>query len=497
MSIEYGSLTDGQKAFSMYYISCCEGGGDVSDEAWAADNYDAIQYGDPFTLGIMQWAAGAAASLLQKMRGYDGLWQALPQAYRDDLESHGTDYDWWYSRGMTWDEHVQYRQAVFDHLGDAKAAQHDMWYDGDATESLSNYCNAMVNNIGINTDNVKTFFYYMQIYHLSPVLCQQTWQRVGDTDDLRAIADTAVGILSTWRGWETYGSGWSNRMYDYAIAPLESWDGESAPDGWGLDPGSSSTTGGEPSNVDHTDQGSSNASADPSTQVRWVSTNGQDISIHFGDGHELICHEANGGNVWIPHTRGQVTNASAGANPPDAESPADVPKNSTGWAHASELQSDLEAVLGQWTYSQADHGTDPWSNGGYTDCSGMVWWGIHRYEPDTAEDKLAYEDGYPGNTAVLMSACGGEDAAILRSDWGDSLDESRMLPGDIIECQYDYADPYMRGGTSGSHVMMYFGNDVVIDCPSTPEPRKIDLAEVAAEVLWWGVYRPPYHDWAS
>lgn len=496
MAITLDDLTQCQKLWSMWYIAVCENGGDPSalnDMSWAADNYyNNVNYGDPFTLGIMQWASGAACALLLEMQKYDDLWQALPETYRTDVANHGDpegDYRWWGNRTMTKSEHETYQQAVKDHLSDAKNAQYNMWFNGTASESLSGYISGMA-NLGITPSNIKNFMYYMGLYHFAPAYCQETWQLAGDSD-LTTIADNAMGVIRQDRNYNIYGQGWSNRYSrtGYATTLVQNWDGESCPDDWGSDFGTQNIPQ-APNGTTVTD--GANNSEDPNTQIIYVDTNNQDLCIHFASGAKLLCRQAQANNVWIPYTRGKVANPDTNATTPDTDR-GDSSQSSQaptgGWPHTQEAIDMIEPILGTWTYMQGSyedktgHFSDPWKSA-TSDCSGLVWWTYYKLDPDTANKMGAY-----ANTTTMQKTCYWLD---LSGGPNDRPDESKMLPGDIILCNYNTYDSYMAGGHSGSHVGLYVGNDTVYEMLPNTGPTKTTIDGFISGTLYWEVRRPPY-----
>lgn len=481
MAVSYDTLTDEQKAFSFYYIALCEHGGYVDDAVWDDDNYGVA--GDPITLGALQWASGAAAALMETMRDNAAeLWDACPQTWKDDLAAHpSSDWDWWYSRYISWEEHEAWANAVAANLDAAKETQATLWFGYTGGESLQGYFDALSY---ISTDDVKVFFYYMQVHHLSPECASEVWNIAGEQGgDLKRIAAAATNWLRTYytRQWPTYGEGWTNRFMVWALDPLLEWDGESAPPVWGELAGVGVPS--EPGNIGG-DGGSATLGGVSMTVSHAFLQANQDLVLVGSQGEKVVMRRSNAGNVWVAGLGGE--DVSYDSTPPDEPEPPE-PAAGDGWPYAAQAQADLLAILGQWVYSQDNHWSDPWENGGYTDCSGLCWHVTNRYDPATAA-KMAYSDGSAGNTTRMQETC----SWLGISGYQYDAVPDGWLPGDLFLCNYYTTDSWMAGGHSGSHVGMIFADGTVIDMRGTPGPTSQTLQEMADMVMYWEIRRMPY-----
>lgn len=536
MGLSYGDLTECQMKYSFAYIADCENGNSVSKASWAADTYGVDDY---LTIGILQWMGPAALSLIaslyeltgitinntyiakqmtveeaeQYQREIERLRLELPEGWRDDakayLESRSKeivstgitpeagDASSFQGRYMTGEEHNAWVSAINGHLDAARFWQQWYWFSDKGMaprrESLRTYMAAM-SDAGIDCSSVKTLFYYMQAWHNAPAMARYAWSVCGDTPDLASIGSACLNWLASYADWGQFGDGWTNRYAGYAVSVLDAWDGQSCPpDDFGTTGEGASLSPGAQSGV--TGSAAYGMNSGPN-RIKAIYTNGQDLICVSASDQKLLCHRANGGNVWIPSTSGTGgTSGGGGASGSGpATDPYDGPLPQTGWKHAQELFDELNPKLGTFTYSQTADADRNWRvNGGVTDCSGLVWWGIDGYDHACAS-KLSYGGG-AGYTGSIYDGCGGSQWAVAEGLQGQLPDESKMLPGDLVMC--NYSDPYFvyEGGNSGMHVGMYFGADPgVIHQTIGTTPLRQSLSDFLAGPKWWIILRPPYSE---
>lgn len=486
MGLRYEDLTLAQQEFAFYLLTITESGGIDSDIKWASTNYDLAVYGDPITVAPNSYTGTEFALYGQYVRdNYPALWAEWPQTWKDDIAAHSADeYDWWMSRVITYDENETYRNAVLNNLNDAKNSIVSFFF-GDSPAGLKYWIDYMTDGLGVDTNDIKTLMYYFQICVLMPQTCANVWNIVGDAP-LTTIRDCAIAYLRANNSdyyWSKYGEGWTNRFTMYAWDPIIAWDGVSAPPDFGVAEGIG-YTGGE--------IGNATASVTVGKYDKAYLANGnQDLILVDANGDKTLFRRANAGNVWISTKTTTVYTYSYNSNnevSPDG-TPSDRPPVvvSGGWPYASQLLADLRAVEGTWVYDQNKHFENPWTvQAG--DCSSMVWWGVDRYDPDTAA-KMTFWDGTPGNTTIFQQTC----SAIIQSGWyGEAIDTSLMLPGDLVLCNYGVESTYMAGLDTGSHVAMWFAPGVMMHVISTYGPNEIDEATITDAVTYWEVRRMPY-----
>jgi len=107
--------------------------------------------------------------------------------------------------------------------------------------------------------------------------------------------------------------------------------------------------------------GGNPSSTRPSTNLNRISVRGDQLVVHYKDGHTLLCVPATAGR-WVPQV--DQTMGSAPPVPPDGTPP-----------------SGVQALLAQWmvdhqnqyAYSQGATRLQPDTNG-YTDCSGLMYY---------------------------------------------------------------------------------------------------------------------------
>lgn len=485
MAIHYSDLTLPQKEFAFYLFTITENGGIDSDVKWAATNYG--DYGDPITVGVISFTGDEFPIFGEYVRdNYPAWWAEWPQTWKDDIATYGTNnHDFWWYRYITYDENEQYKVSVAHNLNDAKAAQITFFFVNEGEGSLKWWVDYMVEGLGIEVNDIKRFMYYLQICQLAPYVASGTYNIVGDAD-IDTLRDCAIAYMRVNDSkWDQWGDGWTNRFADYAYWPIVNWDGVSAPQSYGVDAGTGASSGGETGNAYGT-VGINIATA-------YLANGNQDLILVMSNGEKMLMRRANSGNVWIPTKYSAVysydsnqNNGQPGTNPP-------VVPVSGGWPYASQLLADFQAEEMEWTYDRDLHSTNVWVSK-VTDCSGLVWWGVNKYDTDTA-DKMRFRDEYgnplgPGNTTIFQQVC----SEILQSGYnGDSIDTSTMLPGDLVLMNYYAAyGTYMAGGGSGSHVAMWFSPGVLVNILPAGGPMFTDEAFFTDSVYYWEVRRMPY-----
>lgn len=494
MSITYDSMTESQKEFTFYFISVCEAGGGEPD--WAAQNSASVQNGwDYWTIGILQWMGSAGARLLQYMKtNYHTLFYDMPTSWISDLETYGSDSSIWQERSFPDDDALKWRAAIYTHLDDAKAAQVGYWLSGEQGETLAGYMQlgrnatdaSSFSYYGMEFTDIKKLIYYLGIWHVGPAYAVNVWNLLGPDPDWETLCATTLSVLSTSKSWSGNQNGWTTR-YKYggvAYTLLNDWDGESdPPEDYGdisaAPIGGQLTTGG-------TALSGINSGAD---RIEYIYTNGQELLVVTAKDEHIRCIPAMGNNVWIPSTNTANNSAGAAGGAGGSSYGSDNYKVPTsGWKYAQQAYDMLNQVMGSWTYDQDFHSSDPWSNGGITDCSGMVWWTMYHVEPELA-NHYRQDGGAPGYTGTFH----GNSAPALQSGTnGQQPDQSQILPGDLIICNYSAPYYTTEGGKSGMHVVMCFGNDVIVHCPGTPQPVRDSVTNLCNSVLWWEHVRPPY-----
>lgn len=485
MAVDYDSLSENQKAFSFELITRCEHGGAVPETGWSSSSAGTE---DVFTIGMLQWAAGAAAEYLSSLSGsYPSFYSDLPSAWRSDLSAHGTDWAWWYSRQLTWDEDAAWKAACSAHESDAVSSQLSYWYTNPYGESLQGYCSGMV-NLGISTDSVKVFFMYMQLYHLSREAAYNVWLSVGDAEDLTYLANCMVSWLETHYStqWSMYGAGWYNRIRVWALEALESWDGSSAPSWAVYVPVQAGNQASGP--------GTGTVSGTP-IQVSYIEKWGDNLYVVDVAGGKHAFFKTSGA-VWVPEsgntvnwagTEGQYSPSSdAGFTPPTGDYwPA--------WKNQG-YQLTLELSNQNVTYSMGMHSTDIYSTFA-GDCSSFVDWTVYYIDRDVANAACFGTSGWPFATDGLQRST----AFITSGGQGEvPAAGSGYLPGDIVLCNYSSYSSDMSATTdlsrpTGSHVAFVLDESRVVHCTVTsPAVIVQSFADFFAGPLYWEVRRFPW-----
>lgn len=282
----YDSLTSNQKMYSMYFISRYE-----SSSCWDATNYDLnSQYGDPFTLGIMQWAGTRAYQLLASMQSeYPDLYSAMPTSWKSAVDD-GTSSAMWGGWSMDQGDVDTWRDAIASHLDDAKMLQERIWLDdlGD-NESLRSELTTL-DSWGTlpespTIENIRVIYFYLARYHNTGYNMHKVYTECGWDASLEDVRDATIRL---YRTYTQQFQGWYNAIEDN-YETLKAWDGDTVPDF-----GQLSMYGG-PSGTTSPNVPSVNVSG-----LRNIMTLGDDLVAHFDDGRAILCRSASAGHVWLP-----------------------------------------------------------------------------------------------------------------------------------------------------------------------------------------------------
>ena len=443
----YDKLTDAQRLYSMYFIAKYE-----SSWCWDGHNLSAnVNYGDPFTLGIMQWAGSHCCEYLTRMQSgtpsAPETYAALPESWRAAVDE-GTGSSLWGGYTMTQDDVDVWRQAVADHLDELKKYTQWYWCDSDEPESIKGELDAMASVLGMEypddptLDDIRKVYFYLARYHNTGSNMRRIYEQCGLTASLEEIRDATLAMYRTYSAWGIYGAGWTNAINDnYDL--LSSWDGETVPDfgqvdGYGINDGNNSSSGGT-------------ATGTPDV-VEWLSklkycdVYGDVLVIHMDGGGKVTCLRSQAGNVYVPAAGSGVDGETGVVDKGDSSSGSQTPP--------SEPTDVMEKVMQQYVSEENAYGyslTGDYDNpdvSGVTNCSAYIHYVARKVAPDSEMAGMSYS--YTGVMAGM-----GEYVSDGTSN--SSFPYDLAQPGDVLlvnwnwyNADYDHVELYLGTDTQGN-----------------------------------------------
>ena len=409
--------------YAMYVI------GEVETQ-W---NWQAINYNDPITIGIMQWYGTRAAALLNRLKNEDSAdYEKIAQSLKDSLNAHGEDDKYWNTRYLTQEEGESV-SAAFE-SNQAHAMQEEQ-----AISDFEGYISTL-EGWGLTQNDPKPLIFAMCMYHQSPKYAGQVVATAGGSATLDRIYQVCLnnGVLGQYR----------NR-YTTAYNRLKEWDGESMPPDFGQNGGAGSGEGGENSGTQEL-----------ANVISHITLYNNTLTIYGTDGLEngLVCVPVSP-QTWKPsvnNTGEAITGGNTGGG------------SATGTEAQQELVEFAKSCLGKFQYSQGAGRLSP-ETSGYTDCSGFTWYCYQKI--------CSVEIG-------TWTGAQAEKGQHIATGSGGDLPEENMQLGDLIIFGY---------GSNTTHVEMYIGNNQLIGHGSGqgPKLRENASAYCAANYNWnsWQVRR--------
>lgn len=141
--------------------------------------WDAINYRDPITVGLMQWYGTRAASLLKDMKD-NGQWSTDTElaSLSSDLETQATSSRWWTARYLTGSE----GKALKPVLRANKAIQ-----SATVSSDIDDYKKVAI-RMGMNPDtNTKAVQFYCVMYHQTPKRANDIIDNIGPNSSLKRV----------------------------------------------------------------------------------------------------------------------------------------------------------------------------------------------------------------------------------------------------------------------------------------------------------------------
>lgn len=293
--------------YAMYVIGSTESSG----------KWDAINYNDPITVGIMQWFGTRAAALLNLLKPQ---WGSIAASLRSDLESHPPgDGGFWPYRRLTKVEGESLRPILSSEAG--KLAQQETWeddYNGNV-QILGKY--------GFSEDRPQPLILLMSALHQSPKRAHNIAHNYGGASSLDRIyaaikAEPVLGKYMTYRYTPSYNM-------------LKNWDGVSGP------PASWGGVVGElppPGDGDVPPPLPDDPADDPTDgiEIRHVEMSGDHLILVGKSGRTMLYRDSM--HSWTPQNKKAIIPPPSAPDIPDPEPPPpgdDTPPSGggTAWTH--------------------------------------------------------------------------------------------------------------------------------------------------------------------
>lgn len=415
------AFTDNQKMFAYYVIAAVESDFD----------YGCCNTADAITVGIAQWWGYHAKRLMKKMQSEATDAFALLSKNNQDMVDKMSDDDW--TRYFLTSTDVAGWQAAAK-LDSCKKCQDELFIadafgPGAMSNGDANYTTALA-QWGVSDSDVKTWIYWMSIYHQTPARCLRGLQSIGQSDiDSIFTWTQSDGVLSQYYSRE-------KEVHDL----LANWDGESAPPDFGQVIDTPSIG----------DAGSAIEGSSLQDQISYVESAGNDLIVHGKamQTDKLLCHNT-GRGIWLPWSGTNTVNPGSGTSA-SGDTPAASANDPADFPAMRQLWYDNEK---KWQYSQGAGRLNPPASG-YSDCGGCIYWAANA----ATNNKYSWI----GTWTMAMK----ENMHQVYETTNGYIPLDVLRPGDVIIM--DYNDD---GRTD--HVDWYFGNGVVWSAGDAPLPHKM------------------------
>lgn len=475
MASFYDSLTYNQKLYTMYFIAKYE-----SSWSWDGHNYEAnVNYGDPFTLGIMQWAGGNCYAWLSSMETEAAdVFGGLPSRWRDAVHN-GSGDSLWGGYSMDWSDVETWRANAESNLDALKTFSQWYWIDSQNQESLYDELNRLPSAIGMvypddpDLETIKKVYFYLARFHNCGTNMAYIYSNHGLSSDLATIRDATISMYEGFSNFGVYGQGWVNAINDnYNL--LTEWDGETVPDfgqlkGIGNDNGQSAGSTSTPPEQE----------SEWSADARYIDEYGDALCLHMADGTKTLFYKATNGVLWLP-VHGSVQSGTTRPSDTAEPEPSDTP------SIIDQIRQWYVERENRWGYSLGENGDyDDSDNSGVTNCSACIRYCARQLAPNSEMANMPYS--YTG----VMAETG---TMIQEGDSSTPFDYANCAPGDVLlvmwydwNSDYDHVELFLgteaQGNTTGSELW---------GAGSAPCPHKngsIGYYVNMGSVCWWQLRR--------
>ena len=395
------------RSYCMYVVSTVESNAD----------YGCIESYAMMGVGIMQWSNDRSWQLLNMLvTDYPDMESAFPILYSQIAPNTSS----WGYRTFTQSEANEISSALVTEQG---IATQDKLWNQDCEQS---YIPLLQNECGLT--NAWTAIFALSNYHQSPQAFWQIYNGCGNTDYVTWYNTTLNnGIVGKY----------TNRQNTVKVL-LDEWDGESGKEGFGSTEATNTIGGNQNPNYGNPDDTYSTTLTD--VTIKSVEQYQKQLVLHLdlgGTSSRLLFYKSSN-NLWYPQKTTETVSTDTSTTPADPTSPS---ISTTANADLQWMCDKMQELEGTLQYSQAQSLRTN-INGGYCDCSGLVWW-------------LYNQRGYNLGTWTGTQQHDGE--LIEEGGCGGSPNESIMQMGDI--CLFDWLD---SGYTSSGHIEMYIGSGQIM-----------------------------------
>ena len=432
----YGNLNATQRLYSMYFIAKYE-----SSWSWDGHNYFAnVNYGDPFTVGIMQQAGSMAYHFLKRMRSGTpnavNVYNALPASWRAAVDE-GDGSSKWGGYSMTREEVDQWSSAVAANLDEMKIYSEWHWCESDEPDSLQQLLHAMQVEVGMvfpenpTLDDVRKIFFYLARYNNTGYNIKRVYDVHGLASDLVTIKNAMLDLYRTYTSWGIYGAGWTNAIEDNVVL-LSKWDGNSVPDfgqvaGYGVNDGTGSGPGGTPGGVEEVTSWE--------TRLSYADFYGEQLVLHIVGGKEVTCFKTVG-NVYVPFN----STLAQGSTSPSDQSGTSTP--SSVIARVMRYYLDHANMYGYSIDKENDGDYDEPETSGVSNCSAYIRYVARVLAPGSEMANMPWS--YTG----VMAETG---RTVAKGTKNTPFPYDKAMPGDVLLVNWSWDNP------DYDHVELYLG----------------------------------------
>lgn len=250
-------------------------------------DYEAVNYGDPITVGIAQWYGVRAAAVLCRMRNENGpTWYGIEPSIDSQLALIPSTDGFWNSRRLTYAE----GSSLLGVMGRNHGIQNDQ-----LTIDLDAYKQTAI-NLGMSPDaNTAAMIFFFTMYHQGPAYAQRILAAAGPAATLDTLYNTCLTHVDEVAGTVVLGQ--------YGARYRTAHDMIAAGDVSGIAPPPPPPA------------------AVPNGNAKYIQSTGDNLLASFQDGERLLFYP-NGSGMFTPR---------AGATAPTPVQPPPPVTNTTDW----------------------------------------------------------------------------------------------------------------------------------------------------------------------
>lgn len=415
-----------------------------------AGAWDAINYNDPITIGLMQWFGTRAAALLEKIRtdnpsSWDNTVNGI-DSLDAALNTYGPSSSYWVSRYLTGTE----GRALKPVLRANHTAQSET-----VADDIEDY-RVSATRVGMNPDtNTDAVIFFCVMYHQTPARAIRIINSAGPNSSIDRIYAVCMNdpVFGRYRTRYTTALNTIKSGVPPTIIDLDDDDR----------PISDGDNGGGSSGEGSTDSGL--------TQLKgilsYLTIVGDNIHVRTQDGETIIAYPTVSGRYVVAAKAG-----SEGVPVPDETPDPGPPPTGTAETLRQALVDHCVSRLGTLGYTNDYRRTDP-DGTGYTDCSGLM--------------KQAHADEL-GITLGQITSQQYTQGYLVDSGSGNTVNESILRPGDLIYIKWNRAA--WQSPKVTDHVEMWTGPDSLVGHPGPGAgPRMSSITNLGPFFQSWWIRR--------